>query len=91
MLNIYENEGDETDLHDFLSKEDLSTLALHISDTDECYFLIFNPKYFIRPDGSAVRKKIEEQVGIKDQDFDEEDSDFFVDAWRKVNPFHKKR
>jgi hypothetical protein len=93
MLNVYEDEGDETDLHDFLSKEDLSTLALHISDTDERYSLIFNPKYFIRPDGNEVRKKVEEHVGIKEQDFDEkfeEDSDFFVDAWRKVNLFHKK-
>lgn len=53
MLNIYEDE-EETDLHDFLNKEDLRIMARHQNDDDQQFSLIFQPNYEIRPNCKRV-------------------------------------
>lgn len=53
MLSVYENEV-ETDLHDFLTKEDLCIMSSHQNDEDQIYTLIFQPKYKIRPTAQLV-------------------------------------
>jgi hypothetical protein len=93
MLNIYENEDDEgTDLHDFLTKEDLCIMSKHNSDEDQLFCLIFQPKYEIRPTTHRVLEKLNEYVNVDMMKFSadvSEDGDFFADSWnKKSNVFH---
>ncbi|KAI6176315.1 putative cytochrome P450 CYP13A8 [Aphelenchoides bicaudatus] len=95
MLNVYETEEEETDLHDFLTNEDLCIMSRHQNDqaNDEVdnLSLIFQPRYAIRPNAQRVCDKINEFVDTFEMRFTPDlavQSDFFVHAWTK-NPFHE--
>lgn len=95
MLNIYEDEEEEgTDLHDFLTNEDLCIMAKHQSDEDQNFSLIFQPKYAIRPTAKRVREKLDDYVNLESMKTTidiSEDGDYFADAWnKKSNIFHDK-